>query len=54
MATLLAGAPAAAFDTTMQYSTVAPGIIFGLVVPLSGSETIRLCLVTVRTGAETV
>ena len=52
--TLVAVALPEAFATAMQYSTVAPGIIRGFVVPLIGSLMIRLVLVTLRAAARTV
>ena len=36
----------------MQYSTTAPGISLGLVVPFSGSLITRLVLVAVSVGGE--
>ena len=43
----------AALATVMQYSTTAPGIILGLVVPLNGSLITRLVLVAVSAAART-
>ena len=40
--------------TAMQYSTIAPGISFGFVVLLNGSEMTRLVLVTARVAVWTV
>src|SRR5687767_12824716 len=52
--TLVAVALPAAFATATQYSTTAPGIILGLVVPLNGSLITRLVLVAVRAAARTL
>ena len=42
------------FATAMQYSTTAPGISFGFVVLLNGSEMTRLVLVTASVAVCTV
>ena len=54
MLTLVALALPDALATAMQYSTTAPGIIFGFVVPLKGSLITRFVLVAVRAAARIV
>jgi hypothetical protein len=49
-----ATAPPAALLIWTQYSTVAPGIILGLVAPLNGSLITKLSLVTDSEAASTV